>query len=325
MRYLETTLSVGMTCAVVAVVLGSGCQPFEDPVEAVCTQIDVVPESAVLPATGAGQTWIDLAVCHCPDSAEAQPCPDEALMQGRYLHLATDRGTLQDDTMFLRTGRAETLLTSSDVQEVATVTAWTGDGWSGSAAVQFYGPLGLGDEAVSFEVGESRQVEVTGAVFPLADPVVTGDAPLTATFDGGTSLLLLSAHGDVAEETLGSVTVEDALGQLASVAVTLLPGPLGSSDIDLNAENEELEATGLDYTWITVAAADLVDGTTVTLSATMGTLHSSSLVLQDGTAQTLFFAGTTPGTALLLAFVGDTVSDPEYIDIIAAEDPAEDE
>ena len=131
MRYLETTFRVVRTCAVVALVPWSGCQPFEDPVEAVCTQIDVLPEAEVLPADGAGQTWIDLAVCHCPDAADPQPCPDDALMQGRYLHLATDRGSLQDETIFLRTGRAETRLTSSDQQEAATVTAWTADGWTG--------------------------------------------------------------------------------------------------------------------------------------------------------------------------------------------------
>ena len=163
-------------------------------------------------------------------------------------------------------------------------------------------------------------MEVTGAVLPLADPVVTGDAPLAATFDDETSLLSISAQGDVPSETLGSVTVADALGQLATLSVTLLPGPVAPSEVLLTAEDTELTATDLAYTWIEVEAAELVDGTTVSLIDNgVGELQVESLTLEAGAARTLFFAGTTPGTAVLLAIAGETVSDPLFIEIVAAE------
>lgn len=325
MRYLDRSYRVGMMCGVVAAAWGVGCQPFEDPVEPVCTQIDVIPEATVLPADGASQTWVDLAVCLCPETPEAQPCTEDTLMAGRYLYLSADRGTLRDEWLYLRTGRGETVLTSSAIQEMASVTAWTDDGWTGAGNVQFYGPLALGEDAISLGVGESRPVEVIGAVLPLEEPVVTGDVALGATFDEDTSLLVVAADEDVAWETTVSVTLVDALGQLATLSVTVLPGPVAPEGFTMTAETSSLTASGVDFTKVTVHADNVVDGTTAYLNTTLGSLAANSLTLAGGEAETLFFAGVYDGTALLYATIGEFVSEPLLIDIAALEDPAGDE
>ena len=202
------------------VVVGVGC-PTADPPEALCTQIDVLPQDPALPADGVSYTYIDVAVCACPADGDTSPCAEDDLMKGRTVYMAADRGSLTPgDSLHLVTGQAQLQLASSDRQETGVVTVWTSDGFTGAGSVQFIGPLVIETETLALEAGGDGVVEVVGSIPPVIAEVPEG-APLTAEFDATGSLLTVVASPDIYVDEEISVTVVDAMEQTGSLTVSV--------------------------------------------------------------------------------------------------------
>jgi len=197
-----------------------GC-PSSDPPEAICTQIDVVPQQPVLPADATTYTYIDIAVCACSADGDGEPCAEDDLMKGRVVYLAVDRGTLTPgDSLYLQTGRAQLQLASSDRQETGSVSVWTSDGFTGSAAVQYIAPMAMETDSLALDAGAADQVKISDAIGSV-EALVSDEATLNAEYDSDQKSLVVNALADVAVDTDASVTVEDSMGQTATLTVTV--------------------------------------------------------------------------------------------------------
>jgi hypothetical protein len=282
------------------------CVPGYEPPEAACLRVEVTPEVASLAAVPGAVAGVDLALCGC---ASPSPCPEEALVPGRVLTLAAERGFVEEASIYLPDGRGRTTFQADGTVGLGTVTATTTEGYSGGAVIRLDPPLELGVDAIDLYPGVPAYVPVSGAVSPVSPPAVLSSVAIDATWDDAVSALLLSTDTYVSVVTTGIVTLTDAAGQIGTLSLTVQPGTPYPEEVTLAAADRALPADGLSTSVVTVTA-DVPDGTAATLFTTLGSFASADLVLVDGVATGLFVAGDTPGQATLQATVGSVASAP---------------
>ncbi len=288
-----------------------------------CAQVDVTPASTALPDDGSSCTSIEMAVCKCPENGGGL-CDETDLQRGRAVSIRSTRGHLDTDSLFLVDGRGETRLCASSDEQTsgdAVITVSTTDGWSGQGVVEMIGPMGVAPESVELNPGSIRTVVVTGAYLPLDTPIESGDLSVNPSFDQQTSLLTLFTNELVSQPTQVVVGLRDALGQQAQLEVLVSSSEALPTELEISSADETLPVGGAGYTVIDIAAAGVPDGTEVTPATDgLGSYSVETVAIRDGGGQCLFFAGDTPGTAVLYATLGGYTSNPIVIELIETGD-----